>query len=108
MRAEIATIGESDERSETDQEGRRKVRRNDAGDGGVATTFFAGTDLVKCGLAEAVGSLTQFLVLFKSPMTLPELYPEHDLFAQLMTLKNTLRTIRGEDLIAHLGLDYYE
>jgi myo-inositol-1-phosphate synthase len=41
-------------------------------------------------------------------MTLPELYPEHDLFAQLMTLKNTLRAIRGEDLIAHLGLDRYE
>ena len=78
------------------------------GMGAVATTFFAGTDLVKRGLAEAVGSLTQFLVLFKSPMTLPELYPEHDLFAQLMTLKNTLRAIRGEDLIAHLGLDYYE
>ena len=45
---------------------------------------------------------------FKSPMTLPELYPEHDLFIQLMKLKNTLRAIRGEDLITHLGLDYYE
>jgi myo-inositol-1-phosphate synthase len=45
---------------------------------------------------------------FKSPMVLPELYPEHDLFIQLMKLKNTLRTIRGEDLITHLGLDYYE
>ncbi len=41
-------------------------------------------------------------------MTLPELYPEHDLFVQLMKLKNTLRAIRREDLITHLGLDYYE
>jgi myo-inositol-1-phosphate synthase len=45
---------------------------------------------------------------FKSPMVLPELYPEHDLFIQLMKLKNTLRALRGEDLITHLGLDYYE
>ncbi len=45
---------------------------------------------------------------FKSPMTLPELYPEHDLFIQLMKLKNTLRYIVGEDQITHLGADYYE
>jgi myo-inositol-1-phosphate synthase len=45
---------------------------------------------------------------FKSPMTLPELYPEHDLFIQQIKLKNTLRAIMGEDLITHLGLDYYE
>jgi len=45
---------------------------------------------------------------FKSPMTLPELYPEHDLFVQQIKLKNTLRAIMGEDLITHLGLDYYE
>ncbi len=45
---------------------------------------------------------------FKSPMTLPELYPEHDLFIQLMKLKNTLRYMRGEEQITHLGLDYYE
>jgi len=44
---------------------------------------------------------------FKSPMTLPELYPEHDLFVQLAKLKNTLRHIMGEELITHLGLDYY-
>jgi myo-inositol-1-phosphate synthase len=41
-------------------------------------------------------------------MTLPELHPEHDLFIQQMKLKNTLRAINGEDLITHLGLDYYE
>jgi myo-inositol-1-phosphate synthase len=45
---------------------------------------------------------------FKSPMTLPELYPEHDLFIQLMKLKNTLRYLKGEEQITHLGLDYYE
>jgi myo-inositol-1-phosphate synthase len=45
---------------------------------------------------------------FKSPMTLPELYPEHDLFIQQMKLKNTLRYLMGEEQITHLGLDYYE
>ncbi len=45
---------------------------------------------------------------FKSPMTLPGLYPEHDLFIQLMKLKNTLRHLRGEELITHLGLEYYD
>jgi len=45
---------------------------------------------------------------FKSPMTAPELYPEHDLFIQLMKLKNTLRWMVGEDLITHLGQEYYE
>jgi myo-inositol-1-phosphate synthase len=45
---------------------------------------------------------------FKSPMTAPGLYPEHDLFIQHMKLKNTLRHIMGEDQITHLGLDYYE
>ena len=43
---------------------------------------------------------------FKSPMSLPKLHPEHDLFVQLAKLKNTLRHIMGEDLITHLGLDY--
>jgi myo-inositol-1-phosphate synthase len=45
---------------------------------------------------------------FKSPMTLPELYPEHDLFIQHMKLKNTLRYLMGEEQITHLGLNYYE
>jgi len=45
---------------------------------------------------------------FKSPMTAPGLYPEHDLFIQLMKLKNTLRHLKGEPLITHLGLDYYD
>jgi len=45
---------------------------------------------------------------FKGPMTAPGLYPEHDVFIQLMKLKNTLRWMRGEDLITHLGLEYYD
>jgi myo-inositol-1-phosphate synthase len=45
---------------------------------------------------------------FKSPMTAAGLYPEHDLFIQSMKLKNTLRHIMGEQLITHLGLEYYD
>jgi myo-inositol-1-phosphate synthase len=45
---------------------------------------------------------------FKSPMTAPGLYPEHDLFIQLIKLKNTLRYLKGEELITHLGLEYYD
>ena len=45
---------------------------------------------------------------FKSPMHAPGLYPEHDLFIQLMKLKNTLRYLVGEELITHLGLEYYD
>ena len=45
---------------------------------------------------------------FKAPQTAPDLYPEHDIFIQLKKLKNTLRHLRGEDLITHLGLDYYD
>ncbi|HAF33648.1 MAG TPA: inositol-3-phosphate synthase [Sphingobacterium sp.] len=44
----------------------------------------------------------------KSPQTAPGLPPEHDIFKQLMKLQNTLRHIMGEDLITHLGLDYYQ
>ena len=56
-----------------------------------------------------MGGIQEWLSFyFKSPMTLPELYPEHDLFIQQMKLKNTLRAIMGEELITHLGLDYYE
>jgi myo-inositol-1-phosphate synthase len=45
---------------------------------------------------------------FKSPMFAPGLYPEHDLFIQMMKLKNTLRFLKGEELITHLGLEYYD
>jgi myo-inositol-1-phosphate synthase len=45
---------------------------------------------------------------FKSPMHAAGLYPEHDLFIQLIKLKNTLRYLRGEELITHLGREYYD
>jgi myo-inositol-1-phosphate synthase len=45
---------------------------------------------------------------FKSPMVAKGLYPEHDLFIQLKKLKNTLRHLKGEELITHLGLEYYD
>jgi len=45
---------------------------------------------------------------FKAPQTAPGLYPEHDLFIQIKKLKNTLRYLKGEELITHLGMDYYE
>ncbi len=44
----------------------------------------------------------------KSPMAAPGLSPEHDLFIQLMKLKNTLRWLKGEELITHLGIEYYD
>ncbi len=44
---------------------------------------------------------------FKSPMCAPELYPEHDLFIQMTKLKNYLRYLMGEELITHLGVEYY-
>ena len=45
---------------------------------------------------------------FKSPMAAPGLQPEHDLFIQLKKLKNTLRWAMGEELITHLGTEYYD
>ena len=44
---------------------------------------------------------------FKSPQHAPGLYPEHDLFIQLTKLKNTLRWMMGEEVITHLGREYY-
>lgn len=45
---------------------------------------------------------------FKAPQTAPGLPPQHDIFKQLSKLENTLRYLMGEDLITHLGMDYYE
>src|SRR3954463_5772662 len=45
---------------------------------------------------------------FKCPMTAPELYPEHDLFVQLMKLKTARRWARGHETITHLGHEYYD
>jgi myo-inositol-1-phosphate synthase len=60
------------------------------------------TDLKHLGIQEWLS------FYFKSPMTAPGLYPEHDLFIQLMKLKNTLRHLKRESLITHLGLEYYD
>jgi myo-inositol-1-phosphate synthase len=45
---------------------------------------------------------------FKSPMHPTDRPPEHDLFAQLMKLKNTLRWMAGEEVITTLGSEYYD
>ena len=58
--------------------------------------------------AEMSGIQEWLSFYFKSPQTLPELRPEHDIFKQLMKMQNTLRHFMGEDLITHLGLDYYQ
>jgi myo-inositol-1-phosphate synthase len=56
-----------------------------------------------------MGGIQEWLSFyFKSPMAAPELKPEHDLFIQLMKLKNTLRWLRGAELITHLGIEYYD
>jgi len=56
-----------------------------------------------------MGGIQEWLSFyFKSPMHAPGLYPEHDLFIQLMKLKNTLRYMKGEELITHLGREYYD
>jgi myo-inositol-1-phosphate synthase len=59
----------------------------------------------RCGMSGIQEWLSFY---FKSPMCAPELYPEHDLFIQLIKLKNTLRYLKGEELITHLGLEYYD
>ena len=59
----------------------------------------------RCGMSGIQEWLSFY---FKSPMCAPELYPEHDLFIQQMKLKNTLRYLKGEDMITHLVLEYYD
>ncbi|HKR03186.1 MAG TPA: inositol-3-phosphate synthase [Bacteroidia bacterium] len=58
--------------------------------------------------AEMSGIQEWLSFYFKSPQTAAGLHPIHDIFKQLMKLENTLRHLKGEDLITHLGLDYYE
>jgi myo-inositol-1-phosphate synthase len=62
----------------------------------------------RCSQLKGIGIQEWMSFYFKSPMTAPGLYPEHDLFIQMMKMKNTLRHIKGEDLITHLGLEYYD
>ncbi|PJJ84739.1 inositol-3-phosphate synthase [Mucilaginibacter auburnensis] len=64
-----------------------------------------------CDLAKRAGmsGVQEWLSFYlKSPQTAPGLHPENDIFKQLAKLENTLRHMMGEDLITHLGLDYYE
>lgn len=58
--------------------------------------------------AEMYGVQEWLSFYLKSPQTAPDLPAEHDIFKQLMKLQNTLRHMMGEDLITHLGLDYYQ
>src|SRR5438067_10286116 len=62
----------------------------------------------RCDELRRLGIQEWLSFYFKSPMTVPGLYPEHDLFIQSMKLKNTLRHVKGEELITHLGLEYYD
>jgi myo-inositol-1-phosphate synthase len=62
----------------------------------------------RCADLKGLGIQEWLSFYFKSPMTAPGLYPEHDLFIQLMKLKNTLRFLKNEELITHLGLEYYD
>jgi myo-inositol-1-phosphate synthase len=56
-----------------------------------------------------LGGIQEWLSFyFKSPMAAPELYPENDLFVQLVKLKNMLRWMQNEELITHLGHEYYD
>ena len=69
-------------------------------------TWFLFLDLAK---RAGLGGIQEWLSFyFKSPIHAAGLYPEHDLFIQLMKLKNTLRYLRGEELITHLGMEYYD
>jgi len=58
--------------------------------------------------AEMKGIQEWLSFYFKSPQTKEGLVPMHDLFLQKIKFENTLRHLMGEDLITHLGLDYYE
>ncbi|MEO9806351.1 MAG: inositol-3-phosphate synthase [Reichenbachiella sp.] len=59
--------------------------------------------------AKMKGGIQEWLSFYlKSPQAAKGLKPQHDIFVQLMKLKNTLRHLAGEDLITNLGLDYYD
>lgn len=58
--------------------------------------------------AEMSGIQEWLSFYLKSPQAAPGLKPQHDIFLQLMKMKNTLRYMQGEELIHHLGLEYYD
>ncbi|MBM4356158.1 MAG: inositol-3-phosphate synthase, partial [Deltaproteobacteria bacterium] len=71
----------------------------------VALDLILFTDLAqRAGMAGIQEWLSFY---FKAPLHAPSVYPEHDLFIQLWKLKNTLRYLIGEELITHLGIEYY-
>lgn len=72
----------------------------------VALDLVLFTDLAKRAGMTGIQEWLSFYL--KSPQTAEGLRPEHDIFKQLMKLQNTLRHMMGEDLITHLGLDYYQ
>jgi len=56
-----------------------------------------------------LGGIQEWLSFYlKSPVTPQGLYPEHDLFIQQKKMKNTLRWMMGEELVTHLGREYYD
>ena len=61
------------------------------------------TDLAKRSGLKGIQEWLSFY--FKSPIHMPDIVPEHDLFIQLMKLKNTLRVMMGEAPISHLEND---
>ena len=60
----------------------------------------------RAGMAGGIQEWLSFY--FKSPVVPDGLYAEHDLFIQQTKLKNTLRWMMGEDVITHLGREYYD
>lgn len=64
-------------------------------------------DLAKRSGLEGVQDWLSFY--WKSPQTAaPGLNPEHDIFIQLMKLKNTLRQLKGDDPVTHLDPEYMD
>jgi myo-inositol-1-phosphate synthase len=59
--------------------------------------------------ASMPGGIQEWLSFyFKSPVTPAGLTAEHDIFIQQTKLKNTLRWMMGEEVITHLGREYYD
>ena len=75
---------------------------------GYASVVFLALFLDLAGRAGMKGIQEWLSFYLKSPQAAKGLRPQHDIFVQLMKLKNTLRYLQGEDLITNLGLDYYD
>ena len=86
------------------------IQHTEEGDFIIRTSELTEEDktALESALAERFGFAAERRFYSVSPMVAEDLYPEHDLFIQLIKLKNTLRHMMGEDLITHLGLEYYE